>query len=62
MTVSPVRRSVTMFTRPEMPSSSASSGSAAANRSSAGTASNNPMPITCGASRGDIITSGAIGP
>ena len=56
------RASHTMLARPEMPSPSASSGSAASRIDSAGMASSRPMPITCGASRGLVSTSSASGP
>ena len=58
----PARASHTMLARPEMPSPSASSGSAAARMSSAGMASSSPMPTIWGASRGPIRMSGARGP
>ena len=59
---SPVWGSGTRLIRPEMPSPSASSGSAAARTEASGIASSNPTPITCGASRGEIITSSPNGP
>ena len=48
--------------RPETPSPSASSGSAPAAMSAGWTASSRPSPIMGGATRGERITSGAIGP
>ncbi len=51
-----------MFGRPDMPSPSASSGSASARMSSAGIASRSPMPMVAGPTRGDIVTSACSGP
>ena len=50
-----------MLARPDMPSPSASSGSANPRMRSSGTASSSPLPTVAGAMRGEIITSGRSG-
>ena len=51
-----------VFGRPEMPSPSSSSGSAAPTMSASGIASSRPTPMICGASRGEIRMSSPSGP
>ena len=55
-------RDQTRFGLPEMPSLFASSGSALARICSSGTASSRPSPIIGGATRGEIMRSGLVGP
>ena len=52
----------TRFSLPEMPSPSASSGSAMSSSVASGTASSSPSPTMAGATRGDSSVSGRMAP